>query len=344
MLDSTIEGDAHHETPFRVGFPLPGRRFVHVLDEMTLDVLLEELDTAPDLIAYLECKEAYFCRPWLNVAGEEQLLARYMCTMKDGKHALPTIPDGTSFVALLEGDWEFYSVSPQRAAKKAADAPSYMWDQLIEYQSSFIRAGTAISLPELTATASDHERIVRALADESRLSRRQLAAHFRHALSQSEPGKKFARVVISGDRPDRAYVFLTAPKPADAPYGQYREMRTGALLTYCHGLKLKFPRVVEAIGIASEPLTESVSSQEFLYVDLSGETLQAEEASKLREAMAELDVLQSPTVKAVSGKDHEFPMPFAFSHGPEFYSAENGIPMNRAARRAMAKQARSKRR
>jgi hypothetical protein len=89
-----------------------------------------------------------------------------MCTMKDGKHALPHIPDGTSFAALIEGDWKFYSVSPQRAAKKTADNPSYMWDWLIEYQSSFIRAGIATSLPGLNPTASDHERIVRALADE----------------------------------------------------------------------------------------------------------------------------------------------------------------------------------
>jgi hypothetical protein len=44
MLDSTIEGDAHYETPFRLGFPLLGRRFVHVLDEMTCCGLLE-MDT-----------------------------------------------------------------------------------------------------------------------------------------------------------------------------------------------------------------------------------------------------------------------------------------------------------
>jgi hypothetical protein len=344
MLDSTIEGNAHYETPFRIGFPLLGRRFVHILDEMTVDVLLEELDTVPDLIVYLECKEAYFCQPavYVSAAGEEQLLARYMCTMKDGKHTLPAIPDGTSAVAIIEGDWEFYSVSAQRAAKKAADAPSYMWDQLIEYQSSFIRAGTATSLPGLTPTASDHERVVRALADESRLSRRQLAANFRHALAQSEPGKKFARVVISGDRRDRAYVFLTAPKPADATYEEYREMRNSALLTYCHGVKLKFPWLAEAVGIASEPLTESASSQNFLYVDLRGELFEAEEATMWREAMEELDVLQSPTVKADKGKYNEFPIPFNFPKGPEFYSVENGMPMNRAARRAMAKQARRK--
>lgn len=47
MLNSMLEGDAHHGTPFQIGFPLKNRRFVHVLDEMTVDVLLEELDTAP---------------------------------------------------------------------------------------------------------------------------------------------------------------------------------------------------------------------------------------------------------------------------------------------------------
>jgi hypothetical protein len=38
--------------PFRIGNPLPNR-FVHVLDEMTVDTVLRELDTVPDLVAYL---------------------------------------------------------------------------------------------------------------------------------------------------------------------------------------------------------------------------------------------------------------------------------------------------
>ena len=41
---------AHAQTPFQVGFPLESRRFVHVLDEMTVDLMLEELDTVPDLV------------------------------------------------------------------------------------------------------------------------------------------------------------------------------------------------------------------------------------------------------------------------------------------------------
>ena len=342
MLNNTIVGDAHYGTPFRVGFPLQSLRFVHVLDEMTVDVLLEELDTVPDLVAYLECKEHYLSQAGVSVtvAGEEQLLARYICTMKDGKHTLPAIPTGATHVALAEGDWEFYSTSPQRAAKKEADAVSYIWDELVEHQSSFIRAGTALTLFDLKAEVSDLELIVRVLADESRLSRRELATHFRHALSQSELGRKFARVVISGDRPTRAYVFLTAPKPIDVTYEQYREMRSGALFAYCHGVKLKFPDVVEAVGIASEPMTEAMSSQDFMYVELSADMFDDDATPKWHEAMAELDILQSPPVSLNKFRSHEFPMPFNFSKEPEFLPVGDGMPMNRKARRAMARKAR----
>lgn len=343
MLDTTIEGERHYTRPFTVGFPLSNRRFVHVLDELTVDILLEELDTVPDLIAYLECKEAYLTQSGIAVwaAGEEQLLARYMFTMKDGRHGLPAVPPGSSGVALQEGDWEYYSESVERKAKKAADAPSYMWDHLIEYQSSFIRAGTAISLPETDTTAADHERIVRAIADESRLSRRLLTSHLQHALLQNFPGKRFTRVVVSMDQDKRAYVFLTIPKPPEYTYEKYREMRTATLLTYCHGIKLKLGFVLEAIGIASEPLAESLSSQDFLYVDLKNAP-SPEEKTLWEESMEELEILQAPTIQAFRKKDHEFPIPFSFKKAAEFRSASDGMPMNRAARRAMAKDARRK--
>jgi hypothetical protein len=238
MLNSMLEGEAHYERPFEVGFPLQGRRLVHVLDEMTVDALLEELDTVPDLVDYLACKERYFGANgvFMHVAGEEELLAQYMCTMDNGRHTLPKVPPGASAVTLLEGDWQFYRSSPQRAAKREADQGSYMWDALIEYQASFVRAGTAIGLPETPPEAIDHERTLRVLAAEPRLARRELAGHFRFALSKSEPGKRFVRMIMSSDNMSRAYVFLTTPKPLDVDYQTYREMR-GAGWREKHGTK-----------------------------------------------------------------------------------------------------------
>ena len=344
MLNSSLEGDAHYKHPFEIGFPLKGRRFVHVLDEMTVDALLEELDTVPDLVDYLVCKERYFSSPgvFMHVAGEEELLAQYMCTMQGGKHALPKVPSGAGAVTLLEGDWQFYRSSPQRAAKREADQISYMWDALIEYQASFVRAGTAIGLPDTPPETTDHERILRALAAESRLGRRELAGHLRFALSKSDPGRKFVRMTLSGDSMARAYVFLTASRPAGVDYQGYREMRSAALLTYCHGIKLRFPHVTEAVGIASEPFSEAVSSQEFVYVDLTEEIGQ-EETSVLKEMMHELDVLQTPAedLQYFGGRSHEFPMPFEFG-GPKFHDYKTGKAMNRAERRKLDREMRKK--
>lgn len=342
MLNSMLEGDAHHEMPFQIGFPLKGRRFVHVLDEMTVDAVLEELDTIPDLVNYLACKEQYFGGNGvlMHVAGEEELLAQYMCTLENGRHALPKVPVGTGAVTMMEGDWKFYRSSPQRAAKREADEGSYMWDALIEYQASFVRAGTALGLAGTPPEDADHERILRALAAESRLGRRQLASAFRFALSKSEPGKKFARMTMSRDAMARAYVFLTVPKPPEDDYQTYREKRAAALVAYCHGFKLRFPHVTEAIGIASEPFSEKVASQDFLYVDLNRE-VSPEEVSAWTAAMKELDVLQTPVqdLQVFGGRSHEFPMPFNFG-GPKFYEYPSGTPMNRAERRRIEKEAR----
>lgn len=76
MIDTSVEGlAAHLDVPFTIGWPSSKERFIHVLDEMTLDVLLEELDTLPDLIAYLEAKERFLtAAPFVSVAGEEQLV------------------------------------------------------------------------------------------------------------------------------------------------------------------------------------------------------------------------------------------------------------------------------
>lgn len=342
MLSNWLEGDAHLEAPFQVGFPLKEKRFAHVLDEMTIEALLEELDTVPDLISYLQCKEKYFGAPdmRMQIAGEEELLAQYMCTMERGRHALPKIPAGTDAVTLLEGDWEFYGKSPQRAAKRKADEDSYVWDALIEYQASFIRAGTAIGNFLDPDEPTNHERVLRALANETRLSRRELVGHLKHALKQSEPGKKFARMVLSGDNMQRAYVFLTAPRPADESYEQYREHRTAALLTYCHGLKMRFPFATEAIGIASEPFSEEVSSQDFLYVNLDVQ-MDNEEQAHWQAMMEDLDVMQTPAseIKLFGTRQHEFPIPFEFG-GTKFYENPTANPMNRAERRKMERNAR----
>lgn len=337
MLLTNLRGRAGHEkTPFHIGQPLESGRFVHVLDEVTINLLLDELDTVPDLVAYLRKKEEFLGQAGVivSVPGEEELLARYMATMCDEEHAFPNVPQDVNFVALPEGDWEVYFRSPQRAAKKQADEISYMWDALIEHHSSFIRSGEAITiLPLPEGTVVDHERIVRALAAQPRLARRSLAADLHYAMRRSDAGHMFARVKMSGRPPSQAFVFLTIPRTLGEDYETaYRERRMHALTVYCHAIKESMPTLNEAVGVASEPFSEGTASQDFMYVDLS--QMSTEELGFWREQADALGILRPKTeMMLFRGTDREFPAPFKFVDSPSRYIGPDGMPKNRAERR-----------
>lgn len=341
ILSSDIRGKEHYGTPFHIGFPLESGRFVHVLDEMTVDLLLEELDTVPDLVAYLACKEAFISKPGVvvSVPGEEEILAHYMATMRDGQHALPEIPEDVTYAALPEGDWEAYSKSPQRVAKREADKVSYLWDSIIEHHSNFIRAGTAITLSDQSPQQVDHERIVRAMAQQNRLERRQCGADLHYVLSRDEPRGVFARIHMNGSPPKRAFVFLAAKRLADMSYDEYRKSRMHYLTTYCHAIKGDIPTLQEAIGVSAEPFSEGESSFEFIYVDHST-SMSVEEKKEWRKMADELEILRPKTQFAFyKGTAKEFPIPFNF--GPERHASSISRPerrrMEREARKASKK-------
>lgn len=344
MLLTNLQGRAAHEqTPFHIGQPLESGSFVHVLDEVTINLLLDELDTVPDLVAYLRKKEEFLGQAGVivSVPGEEELLARYMATMRDEEHAFPNVPQDVNFVALPEGDWEVYLRSPQRAAKKQADEISYMWDALIEHHSSFIRAGQAITiLPLPEGTVVDHERIVRALAAQARLARRSLAADLHYAMQRSDPGHMFARVKMTGRPPSQAFVFLTIPRTPGEDYETtYRERRMHALTVYCHAIKEGMPTLKEAIGVASEPFSEGAASQDFIYVDLC--QMSPEELGFWREQADELEILRPKTeMRLFRNSEREFPVPYKFVDSPARYIGPDGMPMNRAERRRADREAR----
>jgi hypothetical protein len=66
-----------------------------VFDDVTLDIILHELDTVTDLVAYLRCKENFVCAGKLALAaGEENLLACYVSDVNpDGRHDI-VLPAG----------------------------------------------------------------------------------------------------------------------------------------------------------------------------------------------------------------------------------------------------------
>ncbi|WP_288391981.1 hypothetical protein [uncultured Herbaspirillum sp.] len=338
IIRNDIRGKKHYEEPFHIGFPLESGRFIHVLDEIAVDLLLEELDTVPDLVAYLACKEALIVNPGVvvSIPEEEEILARYMATLRNGQHALPVIPAGISYVALPEGDWDSYVRSPQRAAKREADKISYLWDSIIEHQSNFIRAGTAITFPEQLPEHIAHERIVRAMAQQNRLARRQCGSDLHYVLSREEQDGVFARIHMNGTPPVRAFVFVAAKRHRDIPYQEFREIRMQYLTTYCHAIKQGIPTLQEAIGVSAEPFSDEESSFEFIYVDHT-RAMSKEEIQGWRKIADELDILRpSSQVALYQNEAREFPIPF------NFRSDDMVPPKTRAERRRIEREERKK--
>jgi hypothetical protein len=150
---------------------------------------------------------------------------------------------------------------------------------------------------------------------------------------RSDPGRMFARVKMTGSPPDQAFVFLTIPRLEGEDYDTvYRHRRMHMLLVYCHAIKDTMPTLKEAIGVASEPFSEGMASQDFMHVDLS--QMSDEERKGWREQADELDILRRQTeVKLFRHTETEFPAPFGFVDSPPRYVGEGGMPMNRAARR-----------
>lgn len=309
ILDTELMGAKAHDVPFKIGWPAGRERFVHVLDELTLNVLLRELDTVTDFIDYLDAKETLLSTPGVEfmVCGEEDLFVQYALNVQEAKHKFPDIPDGATHVSFMEGEWANYLNSPQRAAKKNADKESYLWDDLIEYHSNFIRSGKATS-PDLENTdPHQHEFVMRAMAEESRLSRRMLAQSLWYVMNNN-PGHSASRVSHSGSNPKRGYVFLTLTNFYNQEYGTYREFRSTILTKYLIGSRLRLAEATEAIGIATEPASAVNSSQDFIYMKFD-EPLTDELRAEIRAEMDAIGILREDT-KIIKGSVYEYPVAF----------------------------------
>ncbi len=108
IVDTSIAGDEHTkgDKPFSVGWVKRNAGYIHVLDDVTLGVVLRTLDTAPDFIAYLEKKERLISSGLaLFATGEEEMLAWYLKKINSGGEHDFAIDSNVTSVFLGAGLW-----------------------------------------------------------------------------------------------------------------------------------------------------------------------------------------------------------------------------------------------
>jgi hypothetical protein len=291
--------------PFAVGQLDPAKGFVHVLDDISLEIVLSKLDTITDFVDYLIKKEDCIASgKLLSAAGEEELLAFYLIrTNEQGEHDFVVPADATG-ISITEGHWTHFDRHPQRRAQLAADQISYSWDALIEKFNKHILGGTLYLADD--PRPSYHEQGLRLLAREPRIRRRFLAKHLNELILQTSRGERRARVFYSRNSEEPCYVFLAFPPRVEATEtteDEYRTARRGLLHAYCMVAKLKNPQALDIVGIATESGSASPRSEDLIYLDTRVWTPEAQaEAQRLQD---ELALLKRGTLHA--GREEEYP-------------------------------------
>lgn len=285
MIDTSLTGDTHlvrlepqtlicnadelRNKEFFVGYADEAQGFIHVLDDISLNIVLQELDTVSDFVTYLKKKEEFIQKVQLVLAtSEEDILAYYLQNTNDiGEHGFD-VPQA-DFVC-IDDWWASFETSPERRAQKSANQDSYEWDRLIERLTTQIETKTLRFATH--QEIGNQEKLVRWLASEARLARRFLATRFLDLRKSHLP--HFGRLLqlvepIGKVRPH--YVFLGLQRPPNVSDDDYLTLRLDFLYVACASIRTKCPTATDVIGIATE-LGGTPFSYDCIYLDMTSLT------------------------------------------------------------------------
>ncbi|WP_456767948.1 hypothetical protein [Bradyrhizobium sp. USDA 3650] len=248
--------------------------WVHVFDETTLPLVLNELSTAPDFIEYLRKKEElYDAGKFERASSESDLLGYYLWHGR-------TFPTRQKRYEVEAGAWEKLEADPQFQVSRKENKASLFWDRLVEYLNRHYLAENLETGNE--HSIADYERLVHVMAQETRFSRRILANWMTKRVDRDEDGY-VGSLVRSPHQSDLVYVLVVGPGDRGRGHQRYRTERFKELRPRCIVAKAVHPECRTVLGIAVDKKGTKGSSEEFMYLDVSGWTaVQLEYARKAR--------------------------------------------------------------
>ncbi|MEF3109160.1 hypothetical protein QFI91_08665 [Raoultella sp. WB_B2P2-3] len=304
IINPLITGSDHLKNPFMIGIPIPGKPYIHVFDDVALDVVLHELDTISDFVDYLEKKEEFInSEKLISAAGEEDLLAFYL--MNAEKKRPPGFYIETDHKAvILEGQYESLKRLPQYHRGKEYDKISYFWDGFIEHFAGHALGGTL--LYENKRPLSDATLGLQVMASERRIARRVLSNSILEKIESTPPNKNSVRILVSPTNPNHGYIWLILPIPPQAQsYEEYRHYRKELLYVYCTSAKLLYPNFNIIVGIATEP-RDGGGGEDMIYLDTT--TWEATDFEQAEVDRKDFGVLLPENIKQFSGIEYQYPI------------------------------------
>jgi len=257
MIESSAHSHGAPATPFTISGATNADKFVHVLDEVCLEDVLGERDTAADFIEYLSKKESAMSSKHFIAAGEEDLLGHFLLTLgADGEHSfIPPGAEGFDVFQIPEGTYSELKSLPQYIRSKEVNAQSYGWDRLVDY---FTESRKDDRL-ESAVDAADFERCLRVMALPRRSERRILASMVFTLMQHTGSQVRTACRILLDRR--LAYAGVAVPEPQSAPDEEYRRVRHQIMVAYARSVRIRFPDVQQVLVLAFHaPHTGNVSA------------------------------------------------------------------------------------
>jgi hypothetical protein len=205
-IDTEVAGA---EKYLHVGMTFDGL-CVHLFDGVTLDTILSRLDTAQDLIAYLQEKERFLRECRVHIEGEENLLAAYLLNQTGpATYELPRASGFPRKIVIPDGLWNKYRSSDAYRHTVSENEISYNLDRLINQFAEDARHGRMLDDGDIPLRK--HEEALRILASESRFGRRLLAQGLDSIWHEPDQRTTWFSLVESKDSPGCHYLWMTYP-------------------------------------------------------------------------------------------------------------------------------------
>ncbi|WP_426256919.1 hypothetical protein [Sphingomonas sp. DC2300-3] len=272
-LDFTATDD---EAPLRIGTVPEAHGFLHVFDADSLALVMRELDTISDFVEYLDAKADLVAGgKFKGAPTEADLLAYYL-------HHGRTFPDAQQEFVLQSNLWRQVEAQQPFQQGRELNRRHRLWDRLIDrvtrlYLAEELQFGNE-------TTMSDHERLVRVMASESRFYRRILSQAIEDRAERARGG--WIGSILPSQDLNVLYVLLMGPGARRDQYEEYRTQRSQELVLRCYAAKAARPQARFIVGIGLDAPGGEGSSEDLVYLDTLDWT--AEEAQKAEDIRRDL--------------------------------------------------------
>ncbi|WP_207461263.1 hypothetical protein [Azospirillum sp. SYSU D00513] len=245
ISDSDMANDADFVKAFAFNGSNP-KGFVHVFDDITLDILLSELNTISDFCSYLSEKEDFFASNFVAAAKEEDLLAIYLMSKNSlRQHYSRADNELKEAHIIFDGLWNRFSSSQKYTGKKSANLISYRWDSLIETFSKVV-----IDHAKRTgARYGEYEEGLRLMASLSRLERRMVSGYIEAKLSVRTPSGFHPGAYGFPDNAGLVFVFAFCEGPQPIDPQTYIKARRVLLAKYAAVVRYRQPSTKKVLGL-----------------------------------------------------------------------------------------------